>query len=197
MERRKWCVSSMLANVRADARRDTRRGRFGGARAVRRRGRTLGRAWGRRAAHWHVVGDALCLPRAHKQRRTIVREAEAGGSGGKARQGSETANEVCNRASGARCAGVPNLGWIGGELVDFLPQLCGGMCGRAQKLDGVGKIADLQGTTESILRMSGRDSPTMSKSQGRDSQSLQGHGRASSDLESLPTERLPTHPAGG
>ena len=64
---------------------------------------------------------------------------------------------MCNRASGARCAGVPNLGWIGGELVDFLPQLCGGMCGRAQKLDGVGKIADLQGTTESILRMSGRD----------------------------------------
>ena len=86
VERRKWCVSSMLANVRADARRDTRRGRFGGARAVRRRERTLGRAWGRRAAHWHVVGDALCLPRAHKQRRTVVREAEAGGSGGKAGQ---------------------------------------------------------------------------------------------------------------
>ena len=43
--------------------------------------------------------------------------------------GGETAKEVCNRASDARCAGVPNLGRIGVDVEDFLPQLCGGTGG--------------------------------------------------------------------
>lgn len=38
---------------------------------------------------------------------------------------------MCNRASDARCAGVPNLGGIEDELEDFLPQLCGGSCWEA------------------------------------------------------------------
>ena len=41
----------------------------------------------------------------------------------------ETAKEMCNRASDARCAGVPNLGRIGRAQEDFLPQLCGGRMG--------------------------------------------------------------------
>ena len=42
----------------------------------------------------------------------------------------ETAKEMCNRASDARCAGVPNLGRIGRAQEDFLPQLCGRSCRR-------------------------------------------------------------------
>ena len=42
----------------------------------------------------------------------------------------ETAKEECNRASDARCAGVPNLGRIGRAQEDFLPQLCGRSCGQ-------------------------------------------------------------------
>ncbi len=44
--------------------------------------------------------------------------------------GGETAKEMCNRASDARCAGVPNLGRIGVDVEDFLPQLCGGSGGQ-------------------------------------------------------------------
>ena len=47
--------------------------------------------------------------------------------------GGETAKEMCNRASDARCAGVPNLGRIGVDVEDFLPQLCGGSGGQTLK----------------------------------------------------------------
>ena len=55
--------------------------------------------------------------------------------------GGETAKEMCNRASDARCAGVPNLGRIGVDVEDFLPQLCGGSGGQTlvSGTDGQGK----------------------------------------------------------
>ena len=46
------------------------------------------------------------------------------------KNGGERTKEVWNRASDARCAGVPNLGTIGGAWRNILPQLCGGSCGR-------------------------------------------------------------------
>ena len=48
--------------------------------------------------------------------------------------GGETAKEGCNRASDARCAGVPNLGRIGVDVEDFLPQLCGRASRRSKRL---------------------------------------------------------------
>ena len=61
--------------------------------------------------------------------------------------GGETAKEVCNRASNARCAGVPNLGSIGVDVEDFLPQLCGGSGGQTLRGDGVAQMPDLQRTS--------------------------------------------------
>ena len=63
---------------------------------------------------------------------------------------------MCNRASGARCAGVPNLGWIGGELVDFLPRLCGGMCGRALILATPTQTQSLQRNLTDLPALIGR-----------------------------------------
>jgi hypothetical protein len=46
------------------------------------------------------------------------------------KKGGERVREVCNRASDARCAAVPNLGTIGGARRNILPQLCGRSRGR-------------------------------------------------------------------
>ena len=46
------------------------------------------------------------------------------------KNGGQRTKEVWNRASDARCAGVPNLGSIGGARRNILPQLCGGSCSR-------------------------------------------------------------------
>ena len=88
--------------------------------------------------------SAQRLPRGRK--RAAERWERLDGEDRAGNKRGEAAKEVCNRTSDARCAGVPNLGSIGRELEDFLPQLCGGSCGQARKVDGVGQIANLQGT---------------------------------------------------
>ena len=75
-ERRKRHVSRVCAEAGPTS-GDTRgEGAEGGARAVRLRARTFGRAWGRRAARWHVLGDAPCLPRGLKRGPSAVEATE-------------------------------------------------------------------------------------------------------------------------
>ena len=99
---------------------------------------------------------------------------------------------MCNRASGARCAGVPNLGWIGGELVDFLPQLCGGMCGRALILARSTKTQSLQRNLTDLPSLIDHDRPPSRLYIGWELWYTQSFSRTNSDLKPLPTERLPT-----
>ena len=69
---------------------------------MRRRARTFGRAWGRRAARWHVLGDAPCLPRGLKRGPSAVEAVE--GEKRVREEGNDAGKEVWNRAFNARAA---------------------------------------------------------------------------------------------
>ena len=69
---------------------------------MRRRARTFGRAWGRRAARWHVLGDAPCLPRGLKRGPSAVEATE--GEKRVREEGNDAGKEVWNRAFNARAA---------------------------------------------------------------------------------------------
>ena len=103
---------------------------------------------------------------------------------------------MCSRVSDARCAAVPNLGRVGRVLEDFLPRLCGGSRRPALKVDDIGKMAHLQGTTASIVRTSGRGWRRMLTSLKCDFMSERDFSRASSDSTPLPAGRLRPGPEG-
>lgn len=122
-------VRGVGTEARAEARQRARRGSHGGALAWGGQTLTFGRACSRRPACKRASLSAQRLPRGRKiaaeRWERLDGEDRAGNKRG------EAAKEVCNRTSDARCAGVPNLGSIGREMKDFLPQLCGGSRGQA------------------------------------------------------------------
>ena len=75
---RQW----VCTEARAEDRQSAQQGSCGGALAWRGQGRTFRRASSREAACKRASLSALRLPREHDQRRTTVREARGGGSGG-------------------------------------------------------------------------------------------------------------------